>query len=101
MDVIPTSSLDSFLIGTDGAIDLLGLEEVCLPGKTECVGSISQFWENDRYFKNRDNLRRRLSLINRDIKRFDKCERRLIQTKGLLRDDTTVIVGRRRGGGHA
>ena len=63
--------------------------------KDELVGPLSQFWSEDRYFKNRDMLRRRLTIANRDVTRADWDERALIIEHGLLPDDTTIITGRR------
>jgi hypothetical protein len=62
------------------------------------VGPLSQFWTDDRYFANPDALRRRLTLINRESVRADFESRRLVRTPGLLPDDTTVVVLRRRMG---
>lgn len=69
------TELQTALLGTDGASDLREIE---------------QFWGEDRYFRNRDAIRRRLSLVNRESP---------AKTPGLepalLEDDTTVVVVRR------
>lgn len=87
--------IQSILIGTDGAIDLMKIADRQLPGKSEIIGSISQFWQQEKYFKNPDNLRRKLALINREITKIDKQGNQLIKEVGLLPDDTTLIIIRK------
>ncbi len=82
------------LIGTDGAADLAGMASRSLPGGGE-VGPLDRFWEEDRYFDNRDAVRRRLALVNREVTRPLWNERRIERHPGLLDDDTTVVVARR------
>lgn len=96
----PTDDVHHFLIGTDGMLDLMRSSDrkIPSPNKTETVGPISQFWTEDRYFKNGDALRRRLTLINRDVIHPDWEQRTLNTEYGLLPDDTTMIVGRRKEG---
>lgn len=85
---MPTSELQSFVIGTDGMHDFAKAAEKPLPGKAaELVGPVSQFWENDKFFRNPDMVRRRLMLVNGGIH---------ATTAGHLSDDTTLIVGRRK-----
>lgn len=81
---IPTGELQSALIGTDGAQNL------------ERVGPLSQFWTDDRYFRNPDMVRRRLTLVNRDATRIDWEQRVVEREAGLLPDDTTLVVVRRK-----
>ncbi|MEP7127093.1 MAG: hypothetical protein ABJE95_39535, partial [Byssovorax sp.] len=94
-----TSQLDTVLLGTDGAADLLDLASRPLPGgEGESVGPLRRFWEEDTHFTNRDAVRRRLARINREIARPVWSEKRLAREPGLLEDDTTVVVIRRRHG---
>ncbi|MCC6553039.1 MAG: protein phosphatase 2C domain-containing protein [Polyangiaceae bacterium] len=95
---MPAEEIEAVLVGTDGAADLEGLAERKLPGSPsgERVGPLSQLWSQDRYFQNRDAVRRRLALIGRDASRPAWNERRIEREPGLLDDDTTVIVVRRR-----
>jgi hypothetical protein len=88
----------SALIGTDGAADLADLAHRSLPGGGAEVGPLSQLWEEDRYFQNGDALRRRLALVNREVTRPRWEERRIERDVGLLGDDTTVVVVRRKQG---
>jgi hypothetical protein len=93
---LPTQQVNSLLIGTDGVHDLMAVAGQFLPGKTELVGAISQFWEGDRYFQNPDQIRRRLALINREIIKPDWENQQLIREGSLLPDDTTFVVIRRK-----
>ncbi len=93
---LPTEQVQSVLIGSDGVGDLIRVEERLIPGKQECVGAIAQFWQEDRYFSNPDMIRRQLSLINREVTRFDWASQRLVKEVGLLPDDTTLIAIRRK-----
>jgi hypothetical protein len=81
----PVERLRSILIGTDGARDLRALAARAVPGRDEVVGPLSQFWTEDAFYKNRDMVRRRLAVLNRGAR------------PGLLADDTTVVVVRRKG----
>lgn len=92
---LPIGQLESILIGTDGISDLIKIEACNLPGKEDKVGEINQFWQEDRYFKNTDMIRRHLSLINRHITKPDWQNQQVVREVGLLPDDTTLIVIRR------
>jgi len=94
-DSIPTSELQSLVLGTDGAAELLEVEGDNLPGRDEPVGAFSQLWTDDRIFDNPDYLRRRLHLIARDAARPDWDGRELRTDPGLLGDDATLIALRR------
>ncbi|MCE9671740.1 protein phosphatase 2C domain-containing protein [Myxococcus stipitatus] len=96
--LVPTEGVRALLLGTDGVADLARLADATLPSGTERVGPLSQFWTEDRYFANPDALRRRLSLLNRESLRADFDSRRLVRSPGLLPDDTTLVVLRRRMG---
>ncbi len=68
-DQIEISQLDSLLIATDGIEDWLRKKE------------INEFWQSEKYFKNPDQVRRRLAIANKK--------------EHLLKDDTTLISVRR------
>ena len=93
---IPTSDLQSILIGTDGVKDFLESGDELLPGKNEKVGQISQFWQEDRYFKNSDLIRRRLLMSNREVRQPLWSNRTVKQQSGLLSDDTTIVSIRKK-----
>ncbi len=90
-----TTAVQSLLIGTDGAVDIEHNAQRNLPGKTETFGSLAQFWERDKYFRNPDMARRRLFLANHEHIVPDGAGG-IIREVGLLPDDTTFIVIRRR-----
>jgi hypothetical protein len=95
-EIVATDSVDSILIGTDGVVNFIDSAELKLPGKEESVGDISQFWLDDRYFFNKDMVRRRLFLANKKLVRPLWSEQRMVEEKGLLPDDTTLVVIRRK-----
>ena len=82
-DRLPTSELESLLIATDGIDDLVKVED------------INQFWQEDRYFKNPDAVRRKLAMLNREETKPDWNKRELIKRSGVLSDDTSLVVIRR------
>lgn len=108
--ILDITQVDSILAASDGLGDLLEARDANLPGRTEVVGDVSRFWTNDAFFNNPDAVSRRLRLINREHKRAsvhtasleaarDRGEtiQPYIKTeKGLLHDDTTLIVARKR-----
>lgn len=95
-DVRPTALVQSILIGTDGAADFMRVADRKLPGKDEVIGPLSQFWQEDRYFKNPDMIRRRLAMANREVTTVDWSRREVAKDHPLLPDDTTVVVVRKR-----
>jgi hypothetical protein len=86
--------VQTILLGTDGVGDFIAAEQRTLPGKDEAVGPLAQFWTEDKYFRNPDMVRRRLTLINREVVHVEGGA--LEREPGLLPDDTTVVVVRRR-----
>lgn len=95
LQLLPTDSLQSLLIGTDGVADLMQVANQPLPGRSELVGDIAQFWQDDRYFRNPDQVRRRLSLMNREVTTVEPTSQQCQRQAGLLPDDTTLITLRR------
>jgi len=91
-----TDGINSILIGTDGVVNLIKASNSKIPGKNELVGDINQFWTDDRYFINKDMVRRKLSLVNREIVTPAWDEHFLSREKGLLPDDTSLVVIRRK-----
>jgi hypothetical protein len=94
--LLPAEELDSVLLGTDGALDVEREARRAIPGGGGEVGPLRQFWQDDGYFQNRDGIRRRLAILNREVVRPVWAERRLSRERGLLEDDTTLVVVRRR-----
>jgi hypothetical protein len=93
---LPTQDLNSVLIATDGLMDWLNMEDKLIPGKKESVGPLSQFWCQDSYFSNHDSLRRKLAVVNREYTGLERTTGRAVRKWGLLKDDTTLVVIRRR-----
>jgi hypothetical protein len=91
---LPSGGWRTLLLATDGASDLRQHSERRVPGREEPVGPISQFWKDPRYFANPDALRRRLWLLSRDATRTTAAG--LVKEPGLLSDDTTLVVLRKR-----
>jgi hypothetical protein len=91
--VLPLEELRTFLLGTDGVQELMQAAKSHMPGKTESVGPLSQFWQEERFFRNPDMARRRLAGIARDA--TTRTDGGIRKEAGLLPDDTTLIVGRR------
>ncbi|MCZ6874410.1 MAG: protein phosphatase 2C domain-containing protein [bacterium] len=86
----------NLLIGTDGVDDFHLAADRCMPGKSEHVGPLSQFWHDDRYFTNPRGIRGCLKQVNRTVLQIDPEQKRTREEIGLLPDDTTFIVIRRK-----
>jgi hypothetical protein len=96
--IMPVGELQSVLIGSDGVEDIIRNVSANIPGKEELVGPISQFWENGKMFSNEHLLGRKLNLMNTDTQKIIWGEKRVKKELGLLPDDTTIVVVRRKGG---
>lgn len=92
----PTSEVQSLMVGTDGVEDLRAAALKFLPGTDRKVGPLSQFWTDDRYFANPVAIDRVLHRANSEHKRFNAGLGRIETSQGLLPDDTTMLVMRRR-----
>ena len=93
--IIKTSDLKSFLLATDGLDKFKEAENKPMPGKKDLVGPIRQFWADDRYFQNEFAIQRKLMLVTQDYMANDWDHKRVIRENGHLKDDTTIVVGRR------
>lgn len=94
--VIPTSELVSLVVASDGLEGLLADPEAKLPGKSDKVGLASRLWEDDKLFANPDALRRFLVLANRTSEVYDWKAQTVKREHGLLKDDTSLVVIRRK-----
>lgn len=94
--LVSTRDVQTVCIGTDGLADLCEAQEKCVPGRTEKVGPVSQFWHGDHFFRGPDQIRRRLALINSEVVKRDHDTGDVVRYPGLLPDDTTCIVFRRK-----
>lgn len=95
--VIPTSSVDSLLIATDGLQDLIGKDAAMLPGKSKPLGHISQLWEEDRFFDDNEHelITPWLRQVNSEVVKLN-WNAQLERSSGLLSDDTTLIAIRKK-----
>jgi len=93
---LPTSEIDSFLLGSDGLKDIQAAEGKLIPKKPkpgrppsdELVGPLSQFWTDDSYFQDPHAVRRRLISFNGGLYADANT--------GIARDDSSLIVCRRK-----
>lgn len=94
---VPTDGVNSILLATDGAAALVpgnqdGAWRAAVPGRDEPAGDFLQF-AGTRYLRNRDAIRRRLAVLNRDACTLDQG--RMRRSPGLLADDTAIVaIGR-------
>jgi hypothetical protein len=84
---LPIEELDTFLIGSDGVNDLID---------TSCAGGIEAFWTDPLSYENPYAISNRLRLLNTERTEIDWVEHRKSVQRGVLPDDTTLVVGRRR-----
>jgi hypothetical protein len=94
--VLPTTAVQSIVLGTDGLETFLQAATCPIPGKGTTVGPLQQFWQEERYFTNPDAIRRTLALVNREVIQPNWEAQRLNRQGGLLPDDATLVVIRRR-----
>jgi hypothetical protein len=94
LQTVDTKDLNSLIIGSDGLNDIERCKDNLDPFGKNLIGGIDQFVDGDKYFYNRDNVRRRLDIINRSLTTV--VDGNIIKTKGVLRDDTTLIAVRRK-----
>lgn len=94
LELLPTSKVNSLLVGTDGVADLIAAAEKQIPGSEESVGPISQFWNEPRYLTNRYAIYQRLCLLNSEARKLVTSgdTPRIESASRLLRDDTTLVV---------
>ncbi len=88
------SRVERVLLGTDGALDLHERASLPVPGTPEPVGELAQFVEPG-CFRHADALRRRLARIQREHVEVCWDEERIVRSRGVLPDDTTLIALRR------
>lgn len=91
----PTRDVDSILLATDGAEDLIRVANESIPGRDQRVGGLEQFWTREALFRNPDALRRRLAVINRESFVPDWSRQHIARTSGILPDDTAIVAIRR------
>jgi hypothetical protein len=92
----PTAGVRSAALGTDGAIDLAEAADRTVPGRGERVGELARLWHEDRFARSPDVLLRWLRLVGSPV--VEPGDPPALRP-GLLRDDTTLVILRRRADG--
>jgi len=87
--------VETLVIGSDGVGDLLEIGDRAFPGSDEPVGPVDDLWRDDRFYANKDGLRRHFFKAARTVTKLDRETGRVRRYNGLLPDDTTAIVVRR------
>ena len=95
-ECLPTDEVEALMIGTDGVLELAAAEGEPFPGREGRVGPLARLWSEERYFSNADALRRELAVLNSQSVVFDPESEILRWSGGLLQDDTTLVVLKRR-----
>ena len=93
-ETLDIKRVQSVMISTDGLEYIRKNEDTLVPGTKQLVGPISQFWQNDDFYKNPFALSRRLMRMNYDAQTV--VDGRIREVSGLLKDDTTLMVLRRK-----
>ena len=91
---LATEEVDSLLLGTDGAAELEGLAAAGRDRGAERARGLGELMTDRRFAEHPDALRRQLALLARDRVRTEGG--RPIREAGLLADDTTIVLMRRR-----
>jgi len=90
-----TEDVDSICIATDGIMDLFDANNDYQPIAQNRVEPMINIINDDDFFQNPDNLRRWLSLLNKEKRNIDWAKQSLMIEPGLLMDDTTLIMMKR------
>lgn len=95
---LETEFVRSILIASDGAADIEAKAEqpFLIPGSSGMVGRLSQFESEERYLKNPVLVQRRLNQLAASRLEIDWGKQRIMRSEGILSDDTSVILVRRR-----
>ncbi|UZQ54390.1 protein phosphatase 2C domain-containing protein [Trichothermofontia sichuanensis B231] len=91
-----TATVNTLLIGTDGVQDLAKTLDPLLADVDLMPEMFTPFWQDDRYFRNPDQVRRYLVRCNREVIQPNWQTQVLERQSGLLEDDTTLVLMRRK-----
>ncbi len=91
-----TAMLNTLLIGTDGVQDLGRKSDSFCSNVVLTPEVFQSFWQDDRYFRNPDQVRRYLVRCNREIVQPNWQAQVLERQYGQLEDDTTLVLIRRK-----
>lgn len=89
-----TDQVRNLMIGSDGIVDLIDAADSKFPGQEITVGELSQFWTNGSYASNPVLMQRKLNMCNRSNAIIK--DGNILKLRGLLKDDTTMVVVRRK-----
>lgn len=92
---LPTDEVETLAVMSDGVKYLIDAQGTPMPKNPQArVPALAQFWREDRFTKNPDNIRRQLALINIEVITSSPDGKPHLRT-GMLKDDTTIIVVQR------
>ncbi|OGI16594.1 MAG: hypothetical protein A3J63_01970 [Candidatus Moranbacteria bacterium RIFCSPHIGHO2_02_FULL_40_12b] len=93
-----TDDVESILIATDGANDLIRKagRTINILGKEEKVKGLNQFEKEEKYLRNPTLLQKRLTQLNTERTSIDWENREINKFEGILSDDTTIILIKRK-----
>ncbi|KKT49900.1 MAG: hypothetical protein UW41_C0001G0046 [Candidatus Collierbacteria bacterium GW2011_GWC2_44_18] len=93
--VVPTRSVESVMISTDGLGGILSDSKKRVPGTNTEVGGPEQFWNEKDYFDNTFSLGWRLNQLATEKKIIKWDEKRAEVHPAIITDDLALVVGRR------
>ncbi len=91
-----TATVNTLAIGSDGVQDLGKTLDSSLKNADLTPEVFKPFWQDDRYFQNPDQVRRYLARCNRESVQPNWQTQVLERQSGLLEDDTTLVLIRRK-----
>lgn len=101
---LPTSELESLLIGSDGIGEFASHENTNLPGKSRTVGALSQLWTDDSLYRtggdpDEQAFLPRLRPVNSAVSKLRRSGGTITDLDyfpPLIEDDYTAVVVRRK-----
>jgi len=91
-----TATVNTLMIGSDGVQDLGKTLDSPLVNAALTPEIFQIFWQDDRYFRNPDQVRRYLARCNREMIHPNWQTQVLERQGGLLEDDTTLVLIKRK-----
>jgi hypothetical protein len=98
MEIFPAEEIQTILLATDGAQDIIEKSGGQLLGVSaeEKIGGLEQFEKNEKYEKNPSLLQVRLNQMNLPRAVVDWKAQEIKKSEGILGDDTTIVLLKRR-----